>query len=79
MHQPALCADAQSKFSLYVSGGVKAFFFFLSAAQVMLSVSGRYLLTYQNPNMVQLEPNWGDVFKSIIIVATRNKIPTVYL
>lgn len=37
------------------------------------------LLTYQNPNTVQLEPNCGGVFNSIIIVATRNKILTVYL
>lgn len=38
-----------------------------------------FLLTYQNPNMVQPEPNYSGVCKSIIIVATRNKIVSVYL
>lgn len=34
---------------------------------------------YQNPNMTQPEPNYSGVCQSIIVVATRNKIPTVYL
>lgn len=69
-----VCADTKSKFSLDGSGGVKGFYQQQKSCCLCLGDTCA-LLTYQNPNMVQLEPNCGSVFKSIIIVATRNKNP----
>lgn len=72
------CACTKSKFSLDGTGGASFYQQHQSVCCLCLG-DAWVLLTYQNPNMVQPEPNYSSVCKSIIIVATRNKIATVYL
>ena len=72
------CACIKTKLSPDGSHGAQC----LSAAQVPLSVSARQLcLTSisKHKQSCQSQKHCSSVFKSVIIVATRNKILTVYL